>query len=237
MDVVFVGNRSATEAVASQLGSLPLLGHRVEFWSRPAGSLIGRSRDEAIVVDATQDVASARRYCQELAALGVAPPIIALLAERSLPVFSASWGASEFLLDSYSLAEIHGRLARATAIAGRRAEPPAVRRFGVLTLDRNDLPLSEGGRIVALTRIEHAVLALFLENPDVVQSREAILRHAWADSPAFGSRNIDTFISRIRRRLGEHGGYIHTVRGVGYRFSAPAEPENEVSYAPRQRVA
>jgi DNA-binding response OmpR family regulator len=237
MDIVFVGIGPLTETVASQLDALPLLGHRVQRWTRSAGSLIGRSPHEVVVVDATQDVLAARRYCQDLAALAVAPPVIAMLAERSLREFSRSWGASDFLLEHYSLAEIQGRLIRATGIARRRAAPPPVRRYGALTLDRDNLTLSAGGASVALTRIEHAVLTLFFDNPDTVQTRDSISRHAWADSPAFGSRNIDTFICRIRRKLGEHGGYIRTVRGVGYRFSAAVDRECAALDAPDRRVA
>jgi two-component system phosphate regulon response regulator PhoB len=115
--------------------------------------------------------------------------------------------------------------------------PPPVRRYGALTLDRERLTLSIADRSVALTHIEHAVLTLFFDNPETVQTREAILHHGWADSPAFASRNIDTFICRIRRKLGDYGGYIHTVRNVGYRFSARTDPWPDASARPDWLVA
>jgi DNA-binding response OmpR family regulator len=226
MDVVFFATGRSSEVFRTQLRSFPLLGHRVKLWSRPIRSLIGRPSTELLLIDGTQDVHAARRCCRDLASLSIAPPVVVILTESSVSALSPDWGVADFLLENYSLAEIHSRLVRAAMIARRRVSP-TIRRYGSLTLDLDRLTLSVGDRSIALIRIEHALLALFFDNPETVQTRDAIRDQVWADSPAFASRNIDTFICRVRRKLGEHGAQIHTVRSVGYRSCAVSDARDD----------
>ena len=57
-------------------------------------------------------------------------------------------------------------------------------------------------------------------------TREALIDEVW-DMNWFGStKTLDVHISGLRKKLGDDPGeprYIHTVRGVGFRFSAPDE--------------
>ena len=58
-------------------------------------------------------------------------------------------------------------------------------------------------------------------------TREQLIEDVW-DMNWFGStKTLDVHVSSLRRKLGDDPAdprYIHTVRGVGFRFSAPAKP-------------
>ena len=58
-----------------------------------------------------------------------------------------------------------------------------------------------------------------------VVTREQLIEDVW-DMNWFGStKTLDVHVSGLRRKLGDDAaepGYIHTVRGVGFRFSAPS---------------
>lgn len=73
----------------------------------------------------------------------------------------------------------------------------------------------EGERI-DLTLKEFNILTLFLKNPNVVYTRNDIFRNAWGDEPAFETRTVDMHIVTLRKKIGEYGKYIRTIRGVGY---------------------
>jgi two-component system, OmpR family, response regulator RegX3 len=69
---------------------------------------------------------------------------------------------------------------------------------------------------------------MLLEHAGRVVKREQLIREVW-DTSWFGStKTLDVHVSALRRKLGDDPAaprYIHTVRGVGFRFAAPEELE------------
>ena len=70
---------------------------------------------------------------------------------------------------------------------------------------------------------EHDLLLTFLEAPQRVLSREYLLDAARNRALEPFDRAIDVQVSRLRRKLGESGDIIKTVRGAGYMFAADVE--------------
>jgi DNA-binding response OmpR family regulator len=56
-----------------------------------------------------------------------------------------------------------------------------------------------------------------------VLTRDVLMDRVWGYHGEATSRTLDTHVRRLRDKLGDSGGYIETVRGVGYRISDPAE--------------
>jgi DNA-binding response OmpR family regulator len=79
-----------------------------------------------------------------------------------------------------------------------------------------------------LTVKEYELLRVLLENAGRVVRREQLIREVW-DTAWFGStKTVDVHVSALRRKLGDEPAdprYIHTVRGVGFRFASPDELE------------
>lgn len=77
------------------------------------------------------------------------------------------------------------------------------------------------GRLVVLTRTEFDLLAILQRNPRRVLTPEVLLAELWHSSFVNSVHTIEVNVHRLRKKLGESGRkarYIHTVRGVGYRF-------------------
>ena len=77
-------------------------------------------------------------------------------------------------------------------------------------------------RRVTLTEQEFSLLYLLAAHAGVVFSRDGLLAKIWGDNRFVTVRSVDTLVSRLRRRIepdaNGHPRYIHTVRGVGYKF-------------------
>ena len=78
------------------------------------------------------------------------------------------------------------------------------------------------GRLVELTATEFSVLAFLARWPDMEWTRQQILDGIHEGNFAITERAIDVQIVGIRRKLGDAGRCIETVRGVGYRFRSSA---------------
>lgn len=79
---------------------------------------------------------------------------------------------------------------------------------------------------VQLTEKECMLIKLLVERQGQVVSRELILERVWGHRFGSSSRTIDNFIVRLRRYFEDdprNPKFIHSVRGVGYRFTPEGE--------------
>ena len=90
---------------------------------------------------------------------------------------------------------------------------------GSITLDVTSRRALVGGRVVALSRTECALLRVFLDNPRQVLRHRELFDAVWGYDFGGNPNVLQTYVSYLRRKLGP--GFrtrLHTVRGVGYRF-------------------
>lgn len=88
-------------------------------------------------------------------------------------------------------------------------------------LDPRRHEVSEGGRPVELSATEFAVLELLMREPGRVFTRSQAIAGARGEDYPVTDRVLDVHILSLRRKLGDSGTLIETVRGVGYRFREP----------------
>ena len=74
------------------------------------------------------------------------------------------------------------------------------------------------GREIELSATEFNILLYFARNPGWVYSRSRIISVVKGDDYPVTERSVDVQILSLRRKLGELGGIIETVRGIGYRM-------------------
>lgn len=74
------------------------------------------------------------------------------------------------------------------------------------------------GRPVELTVTEFRILYYLARRPGWVFTRQQIVRAVHGSDYPVTDRSIDVQIVGLRRKLGDFGNLIETVRGVGYRF-------------------
>lgn len=172
--------------------------------------------------------------CQRMRAEGHDTPVLFLSARGGGDdrVRGLEAGGDDYLPKPFQLREL---LLRVNAILRRRArydemtarEP--VLRFGDNEFDfRTFRGKSADGTEHVLTQKEAMILKVLAERKGEVLWRDDILEKVWGNEVLPSSRTIDNFIVRLRKRFEanpEQPQFIHTVRGVGYRFTATAEPE------------
>ena len=75
-----------------------------------------------------------------------------------------------------------------------------------------------------LTRSEFKLLALLMNAPGRLYSRADVMRILWHDYHIPGDRSVDNIVLRLRRKLGDYGEDVETVRGIGYRLRRAQTP-------------
>jgi DNA-binding response OmpR family regulator len=157
-------------------------------------------------------------------------PIIMLTArgEETDRIVGLELGADDYIVKPFSAREVAARIRAVLRRADTpTAEPPAERfEIGELTLDPGKRSASLNGTELDLTRREFELLQLLLSEAGTVITRERLIDEVW-DTNWFGStKTLDVHVSSLRRKLGDDSAdprYIHTVRGVGFRFAAADE--------------
>jgi len=89
-------------------------------------------------------------------------------------------------------------------------------------LDPGRRQLILDGTRADLTKLEFDVLQYLHEREGRVVGRAALLRDVWGYDWSGGSNVVEVVISALRRKLGDSAGSLQTVRGAGYRFTAPS---------------
>lgn len=74
------------------------------------------------------------------------------------------------------------------------------------------------GAVIDLTNTEFKLLHFLMRNPGVVYTRTQIVDGVHGDDYPVTDRSVDVQVVGLRKKLGEGGALIETVRGVGYRF-------------------
>jgi two-component system, OmpR family, alkaline phosphatase synthesis response regulator PhoP len=87
-----------------------------------------------------------------------------------------------------------------------------------LTIDPNRHEVTSHGTAITLTTTEFGILHFLAHRPGRVFSREQIIGAVKGDDYAVTERSVDVQIVNLRKKLGDSGEAIETVRGVGYRF-------------------
>ncbi|MCM1356317.1 MAG: response regulator transcription factor [Staphylococcus sp.] len=138
-------------------------------------------------------------------------PIIFLTAKNSVDdmVSGLNLGADDYIAKPYSIKNV---LARMAAVL-RRTEP---RRPTGISCDRSTLVCSVDGKTVKLPKKEFEILALFLENPGRIFTREELLDRIWPQDSVIVDRSIDVHITRLRSKIAPYGKNIVNRSGYGY---------------------
>lgn len=130
-------------------------------------------------------------------------------------------GADDYLAKPFGMMEM---ISRVKAVLRRTSPAKELKtlRIGNLELNLETYMVLVNRKQVQLTLKEYNMLRIFMENPGRVFTRDQLLEMIWETDYLGETRTVDVHIGTLRTKLGECGGYIETVRGVGYRMKGEA---------------
>ena len=162
--------------------------------------------------------------CQELRRISDVPVIMltAREGERNV-VVGLEVGADDYVTKPVSPAEVVSRVRAHLRRRRMDAQTASMRyEFSDLVVDLSRRHVWARGERVELTTTEFEILSFLAAHPGWVYTRRQIMQHLW-DGDFYGDvRSADVHVQRIRKKIEpdpKNPRYIHTVRGMGYRFS------------------
>jgi DNA-binding response OmpR family regulator len=173
-----------------------------------------------IILDLMLPGMSGMELCRRLRRESVTEktPIIMLTAKAAEidKIAGLELGADDYIVKPFSVKEV---MARVRAVL-RRVEKDTVERYEdeKLAIDFADMRVLCAGADVKLTRKEFALLTYLIKSAGRVATRQNLLDNVWGYSYFGDTRTLDVHIRRLRQKLGDCGGCIETVVGIGYRF-------------------
>jgi len=125
-------------------------------------------------------------------------------------------GADDYLVKPFALEEL---LARTRAVLRRTGRLGSIVEACGLLVDESSGLVARDGVSFDVTPTELRLLVFLVRHRGQILSKDQLLTQVWGDD-AFDANLVEVHVSAIRRKLEQFGPrLIHTVRGMGYRFS------------------
>jgi two-component system, OmpR family, response regulator RegX3 len=185
-------------------------------------------RPELVLLDVMLPDGDGKDVLREIRAVSRTPVIMLTARGGEVDrVLGLELGADDYVTKPFSAVEL---VARIRAVLRRTAAPApttaTVLDVGDVSMNLDTRTVTHRGQPVELTLKEFELLRMLLEQSGRVVSRSDIIDEVW-DPHWFGpTKTLDVHVSALRKKLADDPAqprYIHTVRGVGFRFAAPEE--------------
>jgi len=191
------------------------------------GEYLAKTNDyDAIILDLRLPRQNGWVTCQHLRAEQVSTPILMLTALDDVDhrIEGLDCGADDYFGKPFHEGELLARLRsliRRQSIAARTAKISAAD----LVVDLSSHRVERAGQTISLTAKEYALLEYFILNKGKVLTRGMIMEHVWDLNFDPQSNVVDAYVKLLRQKIdkGFEPQLIHTVRGIGYRFSEEVE--------------
>jgi DNA-binding response OmpR family regulator len=190
-----------------------------------ARAAVAAQAPDLVLLDLGLPDGDGRDLCRELRAASDVPIIVVTARGTELErVLGLELGADDYVVKPFSGVEV---IARMRAVL-RRARPAAAAgpAIGPLRVDAASRRVWLDGEELQLSRKEFDLLAELVAHAGEVVTREDLMSRVW-DENWFGStKTLDVHVRWLRGKLGDDPAaprFLHTVRGVGFRFTGADE--------------
>jgi two-component system, OmpR family, alkaline phosphatase synthesis response regulator PhoP len=189
---------------------------------------LSRALNEAydlLVLDVMLPGKNGFEVCRELRQHGKDVAVIMLTAKSQLTdrVVGLKLGADDYLVKPFEPPELLARIEALLRRVKKEKRTAVVRyQFGNVEIDFESGAVLKGADTVNLAGKELELLRYLIDHRGNVVSRDELLEAVWEYQPGVSSRTIDVHVAWLRQKLEDNPAtprFIHTVRGVGYRFA------------------
>lgn len=164
--------------------------------------------------------------CRELqrssSTAGIPVIMVTARGEDSDIVTGLELGASDYVTKPFSskvlIARINNVLRRQEGSAEIPSSTSSIK-FGEIEIDNDRHEVRIKDELIDLTLSEYEILLYLARRPGFVRTRDQIISALHGDRVVMSRRTIDVHVTALRKKLGELGSRIETVRGVGYRLT------------------
>jgi len=200
--------------------------------------IIERDRPDLLLLDVMLPGLDGFEVLRRIRARDARLPVLLLTAkgEEFDRVLGLELGADDYITKPFSVREVLARI-KAVFRRAEREEMPDVAgeryNFGDLVVDFERYEVTHFGKPVDLTPKEFDLLAYLVRNRGRALTREQLVAEVWNFEYVGDSRIVDVHVSHLREKIEDNPKnpkYIHTVRGIGYKFealTAPGEDSDE----------
>jgi len=126
-------------------------------------------------------------------------------------------GADDYITKPFNIDILK---ARVKSIINRTKKNQVVIKARDIVYNASQKKFTIDGKNISLTHLEHDLLLEFVQNIDILLSREMLLDNVWEDSIDVKSKTVNVAIKRLKEKIDPLGDkeYIKSVRGEGYIF-------------------
>jgi len=201
-------------AVTSYPAGLPVLEHVV------------KDRPDVVVLDLGLPDIDGRKLLAMIRAVSDVPVIVVTAQDDDQSIVSTlDAGADDYVVKPFGIEQVAARI-RAVLRRSAAGDDGDRIEIGELEIDPRARKASLAGRELELARREFDLLLALASRAGEVVTKRELLSEVWQQPYGGADRTLDVHLSWLRRKLGETAAeprYLHTVRGVGVRLTAPAE--------------
>jgi len=152
-------------------------------------------------------------------------PIIVVSAKGQDPekILGLNLGADDYMVKPFNpleaVARVNTNIRRAKGTVPQQRHSKPTLRCRDLELDRDACTLTRAGEPLALTPSEFRIMAMLMEHPGRVFTKQQIYECGWDEDYIAAENSVMVCISKLRSKLGDDPhAYIKTIRGLGYRL-------------------
>jgi two-component system alkaline phosphatase synthesis response regulator PhoP len=176
------------------------------------------TRPAAIILDLMLPGMDGWEVCRRIRQESDVPIIMLTARDQDVDkIVGLELGADDYLTKPFNPREL---VARVKAIFRRVAPAPKTQRavVGDVTLDQDRREVTAADKPVVLRTKEFDLLAVLMQNPGIVLTRERLLEIAWGFDFPGETRTVDVHVAHLRKKLTGAKTQIETVSGVGYKL-------------------
>src|SRR5689334_14241390 len=192
-----------------------------------ARSELARGLPDLVLLDLMLPDGDGRDLARDLRARSDVPIIILTARGTELErVVGLELGADDYVVKPFSGAELIARMRAVLRRVHSSTASPAGVDVGPVKVDLPARRVWRDGDEVHLSRKEFDLLAELVTHAGHVVRREDLIARVWDENWYGSTKTLDVHVGWLRGKLGDDAAdpkLVHTVRGVGFRFTAPSE--------------